>query len=61
MKGRIRWKLLLMFVAAVVFTELGIFVSAWFFVGAVYVLIHLFLGPLDWFLLCKLYKRLKKR
>lgn len=58
MKGKIRWVLLIEYIGTVIFAELSAFVSLWFLIGVVYILLHLFFGPLDWYFTYKLYKKL---
>ena len=60
MKGKIRWKLLLWYLATVAFGILSYLVSLWFLLGVMYLLLHLAFGPLDWYLVYKLYLKLKE-
>ena len=70
MKGKIRWVWLVTYIGTVVPICAGYliyhFTSDWvpttiLYLLAMYFIMHLPLGPLDWYLMYKIYKKLRRR
>lgn len=60
MKRRIESFYLVPCVIAVLSFALGLLIDARLILIAVYVMMHLFFGPLDWYLFYKLYLKIKE-